>query len=65
IWLIRTYIFGQDYSERAFSKTVGNELQWWFCKCGGRRKKSCGNGDERSCGYDRSRVQRMEMIMLF
>ncbi|CDY61340.1 hypothetical protein Bca4012_030661 [Brassica carinata] len=49
----------------AFSKTVGKELQWWFCKCGGGRKKSCGNGDERSCGDDGNRAQRMEMIMLF
>nr|VDD08792.1 unnamed protein product [Brassica oleracea] len=57
--IICVHVFG------AFSKTVGKELQWWFCKCGGGRKKSCGNGDERSCGDDGNRAQRMEMIMLF
>ncbi|CAG7910139.1 unnamed protein product [Brassica rapa] len=65
MWLIRTEIFGQGYSERAFSKMVEKELQWWFCKCGGGRKKSCDNGNERSCGDDGNRAQRIEMIMLF
>ena len=42
---------------RAFSKTAGKELQWWFCKCCSGRKKSCGNDDERSCGYDGNRAK--------
>ncbi|KAH0858128.1 hypothetical protein HID58_086389 [Brassica napus] len=57
MWLIGTEISGQGYSERAFSKTAGKKLQWWFCKCGGGRKKSCGNGDERSCGDDGNRAK--------
>ncbi|CAG7860967.1 unnamed protein product [Brassica rapa] len=44
------------YGFRVYSKTVGKELQWWFCKCGGGRKKNCGNGDERSCGDDGDNV---------
>ncbi|CAN7044167.1 unnamed protein product [Brassica rapa subsp. trilocularis] len=56
MWLIKTDIFGQGYSERVYSKTVGKELQWWFCKCGSGRKKNCGNGDERSCGDDGDNV---------
>ncbi|CAN6992003.1 hypothetical protein Bca4012_047536 [Brassica carinata] len=58
MWLIRTDICGQGYSERlGFLKNDGKELQWWFCKCGGGPKKSCGNGDERSCGDDGNRAK--------
>ncbi|CAN7038977.1 unnamed protein product [Brassica rapa subsp. trilocularis] len=53
MWLIKTDIFGQGYSERLVALSW---LGWWFCKCGGGRKKNCGNGDERSCGDDGDNV---------
>ncbi|KAL0823162.1 hypothetical protein Bca101_046839 [Brassica carinata] len=54
MWLIRTDICGQGYSERLVALSW---LGWWFCKCGGGPKKSCGNGDERSCGDDGNRAK--------
>ncbi|KAG2310049.1 hypothetical protein Bca52824_021606 [Brassica carinata] len=45
------------------SKTMGKNCSGGSAASGG-PKKSCGNGDERSCGDDGNRA-RIEMIVLF